>query len=78
MSYDAFTIGLGANTGYTFFTPVGALIPRTSLGTEIELITYDSQVFRPANPAGPREPGYLAISELLVGRSRIGQPRSAL
>ena len=51
MSYDAFTVGFGASTGYTFFTPAGALIPRTSLGTEMELITYDSQVFRPANSA---------------------------
>lgn len=51
MSYDAFTIGLGASTGYTFRTPIGALIPRTSLRTEMELITYDSLVFRPANSA---------------------------
>lgn len=49
MSYDAYSIGLGANTGYTFRTPVGRFIPRTSVNTSINFITYDETLFRPAN-----------------------------
>jgi len=49
MSYDAYTIGLGANTGYTFRTPYGRLVPSTSLRTNIDYITYDDTLYRPFN-----------------------------
>lgn len=49
MSYNAYTISLGANTGYTFRTPLGRLTPRTSLNTGINYITYDDTIYRPAN-----------------------------
>lgn len=49
MSYDAYTIGLGANTGYTFRTNYGRLIPRTSVRTSIDYITYDDTLYRPFN-----------------------------
>ncbi len=49
MGYDAYSISLGANTGYTFRTPVGRFTPRTSISTGITYITYDETVFRPAN-----------------------------
>ena len=49
MSYDAYSIGLSANTGYTFRTPFGRFVPRTSIGTSINLITYDDSLYRPAN-----------------------------
>mgnify|MGYP006276101607 CR=1 FL=1 len=49
MSYDAYSIGLSGSTSYTFRTPVGRLVPRTSLGTSINLITYDDTIYRPAN-----------------------------
>ncbi|HKK49080.1 MAG TPA: outer membrane protein assembly factor BamA [Alkalispirochaeta sp.] len=47
MSYDEYSISLGANTGYTFRTPVGRFVPRTSVGTSINLITYDDSLYRP-------------------------------
>lgn len=49
MSYDAYNIRLGANTGYTFRTPVGRLIPRTSISTGIRYLTYDDTIYRPFN-----------------------------
>jgi outer membrane protein insertion porin family len=49
MSYDAYSIGLSASTGYTFRTPFGSFVPRTSIGTSINLITYDDTLYRPAN-----------------------------
>ncbi len=49
MSYLAYSIGLGVNTGYTFRTPVGRFIPSTSLRTSINYITYDDTIYRPAN-----------------------------
>lgn len=51
MSYDQYAISLGANTGYTFQTPVGRLIPSTSFATGIENVVYDPALFRPANQA---------------------------
>lgn len=50
MSYDAYNIRVGANTGYTFRTPAGRFIPRTSISTGISYITYDDTIFRPFNP----------------------------
>jgi outer membrane protein insertion porin family len=47
MSYDAYSIGLSANTGYTFRTPVGRFVPRTSIGTNIDYLTYDETLYRP-------------------------------
>ncbi len=49
MSYEAYAIRLAANTGYTFRTPVGRLIPRTTIATSINYITYDDTLFRPAD-----------------------------
>lgn len=49
MSYDAYSIGLGANTGYTFRTDYGRLTPRTSVSTNIDYITYDDTLYRPFN-----------------------------
>lgn len=49
MSYDAYSIGLGANTGYTFRTDFGRLVPRTSVNTSIDYITYDDTLYRPFN-----------------------------
>lgn len=49
MTYDAYSIGVSANTGYTFRTPIGRFVPRTSAGTSINLITYDDTIYRPAN-----------------------------
>ncbi len=49
MSYDAYSIGLGASTGYTFRTPVGRFVPRTSVNTSINYITYDDTLYRPYN-----------------------------
>jgi outer membrane protein insertion porin family len=49
MSYDAYSIGLGANTGYTFRTPYGRFVPRTSVNTSINYITYDDTLYRPFN-----------------------------
>ena len=46
MEYDAYTISIGANTGYTFRTPFGRLTPRTSARTGINYITYDDTVYR--------------------------------
>lgn len=48
MSYDDYSVSISANTGYTFRTPVGRFVPRTSIGTGISLITYDDELFRPA------------------------------
>lgn len=47
MSYDSYSIRLSANTGYTFRTPVGRFIPRTSIATSINYITYDDTLYRP-------------------------------
>ena len=47
MSYDAYSISLGARTGYTFRTPYGRLVPRTSINTGIDYITYDDTLYRP-------------------------------
>ncbi len=47
MSYDAYNIRVGASTGYTFRTPAGRLVPRTSISTGIRYITYDDTVYRP-------------------------------
>ncbi len=49
MSYDAYSIGMGANTGYTFRTPYGRFVPRTSVNTSINYITYDETLYRPFN-----------------------------
>jgi outer membrane protein insertion porin family len=49
MSYDQYSIRLAANTGYTFRTPVGRFVPRTSLSTGITYITYDDELYRPAD-----------------------------
>lgn len=50
MSYDAYNLRLGVNTGYTFRTPIGRFIPRTSFSTGISYITYDDTIYRPFNP----------------------------
>jgi len=47
MSYEAYSIRLSGNTGYTFRTPVGRFIPRTSIATSINYITYDDTLYRP-------------------------------
>ncbi|WP_026244878.1 outer membrane protein assembly factor BamA [Alkalispirochaeta alkalica] len=49
MSYDAYNIRLGANTGYTFRTPLGRFTPRTSISTGIRYLTYDDSIYRPAS-----------------------------
>lgn len=51
MAYDSYAIQLAANTGYTFSTPAGRLIPRTSVSSSINYITYDDALYRPANEA---------------------------
>lgn len=47
MSYESYSIRLSGNTGYTFRTPIGRFVPRTSLATSINYITYDDTLYRP-------------------------------
>jgi outer membrane protein insertion porin family len=51
MTYDAWQFTVGINTGYSWYTPFGRFGLGTGEKNTLQLVTYDSKVYRPANEA---------------------------
>ncbi len=51
MEYDSIEFSTGLNTGYTFHTPLGRFSTVTGLKTSFTRVSYDSDIYRPYNPA---------------------------
>ncbi|MDA3938519.1 MAG: outer membrane protein assembly factor BamA, partial [Spirochaetia bacterium] len=51
MDYDNIQFSIGANTGYTFHTPIGRFTTATGVSSALNNIFYDNSVYRPYNPA---------------------------
>jgi len=51
MQYDSWQFTLGVNTGYSWYTPLGRFGLGTGEKSTLQLVTYDSAVYRPANLA---------------------------
>ncbi len=51
MQYDNYQLSLGVNTGYTFHTFLGRFTTATGGNSAVNKIAYDSEEFRPFNPA---------------------------
>ncbi len=51
MSYDSWQFTVGVNTGYSWYTPFGRFGLGTGEKNILQLVTYDSKVYRPDNQA---------------------------
>ena len=51
MQYDSWQFTLGVNTGYSWYTPLGRFGLGTGEKSTLQLVTYDSSIYRPANQA---------------------------
>jgi len=51
MQYDSWQFTLGVNTGYSWYTSLGRFSLGTGEKSTLQLVTYDSTIYRPANEA---------------------------
>jgi len=51
MQYDSWQFNLGVNTGYSWYTALGRFSVGTGEKSTLQLVTYDSTIYRPANKA---------------------------
>lgn len=51
MQYDSWQFNLGLNTGYSWYTAWGRFGVGTGEKSTLQLVTYDAQIYRPANQA---------------------------
>ncbi|NNM67220.1 MAG: outer membrane protein assembly factor BamA [Spirochaetales bacterium] len=51
MQYEAYAFNLGVNSGYAWFTPFGRFSIGSGLQSGLQYVTYDANLFRPANQA---------------------------
>jgi len=49
MQYEAWSFNIGANTGYSWFTPFGRFGVGTGEKSVLQYVDYDSSIYRPAN-----------------------------
>jgi outer membrane protein insertion porin family len=51
MQYDSWQFTLGLNTGYSWYTALGRFGVGTGEKSTLQMVTYDSSIYRPANQA---------------------------
>ena len=51
MTYDSWKFTLGINTGYSWFTNLGRFSLGTGEKSTLQLVTYDSSIYRPSSPS---------------------------
>lgn len=50
MTYDSYSLSLGFNTGYAWYTPYGRFNVSTGITGSLSYVSYDPLIYRPFNP----------------------------